>query len=173
MTDNVPMGTPDNPVLFIPTGENSGQVIPAQAIASWGELLGVDDETALAAIVSGSTPDPSLDVPGGNGWTGLYDSAAEALRTKEVIKRATAEPVTNMGENQPHAKTLALLGKFGVDVVMGQAEALRIDRQLKMKPRNIKPLTREAKVMLDGVKAQVEKNRSKFRDDIIPAETAK
>lgn len=130
-------------------------VVPVPAIAIWADLLGVDDDTALVAIMNRSDPpDPEDSTDGRNGWTVLYE---------RLIERWTTEKSTDPSElvdlDHPSRDAMAVL----------QTQALQEDVQRSVRPQLPIPQgPTELKVhaALNEVRPQVAMEREAFRDSM-------
>lgn len=82
-------------VLTVTGDDGTGHIIPLEAIASWGELLGCDtDMETVAAIirVRSQRSDPGVIVPatGRNAWTSAYEQVEhDALVDLNQVRAAS------------------------------------------------------------------------------------
>ena len=113
-------------ILVFSTGENMLHAVPLEAVASWGELLGVTDEQALALILDGYEPPVQTDDPEDNGWTRLYDTLIDRVQTEVMVQRTAGGGVATGGDIATEA-WLGTVGRFGPDLVMAHVEALTED----------------------------------------------
>lgn len=125
----------DDPVIR-PDGTSAREafLIPLAAVASWGELLGLSDEDALAAILAHQHPQPGSS-PGDNGWTRLYETLVDEEETRMLVEQVQVRLAhhaprreAEMEEGVPHAVTDAV-ERFGPRLVRDHVAAIKEDAQ--------------------------------------------
>lgn len=132
----------EDDLLYFREGDEIN-VVPVEAIASWGELLGLSDEDALNAILSGYQPPVLTDHPDDQGWLAPYIALTEATSTRAAVERAVRQPVLAT-DAQYDTNTLSLMGAFGPELVIAHAEAIQEDVQRTA--RRVQPLPAEAPI---------------------------
>lgn len=113
-------------VLAVTGDDGTGHLIPLDAIASWGELLGCDtDMETVAAIirVRSNRSDPGVIDPatGRNAWTSAYEQVErDELADRQQTRMAALHPVlTASGALSPDGReeTRRLLGLDAMPVM--------------------------------------------------------
>lgn len=113
-------------VLAVTCDDGTGHLIPVDAIASWGELLGCDtDAEAVAAIIwvrsNGSDPGVIDPATGRNAWTSAYEQVErDELADRQQTRMAALHPVlTASGALSPDGReeTRRLLGLDAMPVM--------------------------------------------------------
>lgn len=113
-------------VLTVTGDDGTGHLIPLDAIASWGELLGCDtDMETVAAIirVRSNRSDPGVIAPatGRNAWTSAYEQVErDELADRQQTRMAALHPVlTASGALSPDGReeTRRLLGLDAMPVM--------------------------------------------------------
>lgn len=85
-------------VLAVTCDDGTGHLIPLDAIASWGELLGCDTDTeTVAAIIrvrsNGSDPGVIDPATGRNAWTSAYEQVErDELADRQQTRMAALSP---------------------------------------------------------------------------------
>lgn len=147
-------------VLYLRDGDEI-HVVPVEAIASWGELLGLPDEEALAAIIAQHKPPVLTDHPEDQGWLAPYLALADAVRTGAEVARALAARVDTTGA-QLDARVLSAMGAFGADVVIAHAEAIREGVQRTVRPTATHLLPAAARERVRARALEIAKCRAEF-----------
>lgn len=143
--------------------------VPLAAIASWGELLGLNDEEALSAILNHEEPEPQTDDPDDQGWLGPYQALAETVTTEAVVEAASEGHVGLDAIPEDQAQTLSLMGQFGPDLVVAQTQALQENVQRGARARMKRPaLPKQAKQAVKGIGQRVSEERNGFRQQFDP-----
>lgn len=113
-------------VLAVTCDDGTGHLIPLDAIASWGELLGCDtDAEAVAAIIRvrshGADPGVIDPATGRNAWTSAYEQVErDELADRQQTRMAALHPVlTVSGALSPDGReeTRHLLGLDAMPVM--------------------------------------------------------
>lgn len=113
-------------VLAVTCDDGTGHLIPVDAIASWGELLGCDTDTeTVAAIIrvrsNGSDPGVIDPATGRNAWTSAYEQVErDELADRQQTRMAALHPVlTSSGALSPDGReeTRRLLGLDAMPVM--------------------------------------------------------
>lgn len=116
----------DGDVLTVTGDDGTGHLIPLEAIASWGELLGCDtDMETVAAIIRvwSNRSDPGVIDPatGRNAWTSAYEQVErDELADRQQTRMAALHPVlTASGALSPDGReeTRRLLGLDAMPVM--------------------------------------------------------
>lgn len=113
-------------VLAVTCDDGTGHLIPLDAIASWGELLGCDtDAEAVAAIIRvrshGADPGVIDPATGRNAWTSAYEQVErDELADRQQTRMSALHPVlTVSGALSPDGReeTRRLLGLDAMPVM--------------------------------------------------------
>lgn len=113
-------------VLAVTCDDGKGHLIPLDAIASWGELLGCDtDAEAVAAIIRvrshGADPGVIDPATGRNAWTSAYEQVErDELADRQQTRMSALHPVlTVSGALSPDGReeTRRLLGLDAMPVM--------------------------------------------------------
>lgn len=115
--------------LVIELAPDHMAVVPIEAIAAWGELLGLSDADALAAILERAEPTPQSDDPDDNGWTALYVRLTDEIVTQEEVSAVNDLGMQALDQNLATPQTFSALGRFGQERLVAQTQALVEDAQ--------------------------------------------
>lgn len=174
-------------VLAVTGDDGTGHLIPLDAIASWGELLGCDtDMEAVAAIirVRSNRSDPGVIDPatGRNAWTSAYEQLEhDALVDLNQVRAASLHRAfTPTGALAPdgRAETRRLLGldstvtdPYEADAALAAARAVAESTTDEPEPSIRLPAGVDAtslETLLAEHAAEIQTAREKFIDAITP-----
>lgn len=174
-------------VLVVTGDDGTGHLIPLDAIASWGELLGCDtDMEAVAAIIRVRTnrSDPGVIDPatGRNAWTSAYEQLEhDALVDLNQVRAASLHRAfTPTGALAPdgRAETRRLLGldstvtdPYEADAAIAAAQAVAESTTDEPEPSIRLPAGVDAtslETLLAEHAAEIQTAREKFIDAITP-----
>ena len=174
-------------VLAVTGDDGTGHLIPLDAIASWGELLGCDtDMEAVAAIirVRSNRSDPGVIDPatGRNAWTSAYEQLEhDALVDLNQVRAASLHRAfTPTGALAPdgRAETRRLLGldstvtdPYEADAAIAAAQAVAESTTDEPEPSIRLPAGVDAtslETLLAEHAAEIQTAREKFIDAITP-----
>lgn len=174
-------------VLAVTGDDGTGHLIPLDAIASWGELLGCDtDMEAVAAIIRVRTnrSDPGVIDPatGRNAWTSAYEQLEhDALVDLNQVRAASLHRAfTPTGALAPdgRAETRRLLGldstvtdPYEADAAIAAAQAVAESTTDEPEPSIRLPAGVDAtslETLLAEHAAEIQTAREKFIDAITP-----
>lgn len=174
-------------VLAVTGDDGTGHLIPLDAIASWGELLGCDtDMEAVAAIIRVRTnrSDPGVIDPatGRNAWTSAYEQLEhDALVDLNQVRAASLHRAfTPTGALAPdgRAETRRLLGldstvtdPYEADAAIAAAQAVAESTTDEPEPSIRLPADVDAtslETLLAEHAAEIQTAREKFIDAITP-----
>lgn len=174
-------------VLAVTGDDGTGHLIPLDAIASWGELLGCDtDMEAVAAIIRVRTnrSDPGVIDPatGRNAWTSAYEQLEhDALVDLNQVRAASLHRAfTPTGALAPdgRAETRRLLGldstvtdPYEADAAIAAAQAVAESPTDEPEPSIRLPAGVDAtsfETLLAEHAAEIQTAREKFIDAITP-----
>lgn len=174
-------------VLAVTGDDGTGHLIPLDAIASWGELLGCDtDMEAVAAIirVRSNRSDPGVIDPatGRNAWTSAYEQVEhDALVDLNQVRAASlhrAFTPTGALAADGRAETRRLLGldstvtdPYEADAAIAAAQAVAESTTDEPEPSIRLPAGVDAtslETLLAEHAAEIQTAREKFIDAITP-----
>ena len=174
-------------MLAVTGDDGTGHLIPLDAIASWGELLGCDtDMEAVAAIIRVRTnrSDPGVIDPatGRNAWTSAYEQLEhDALVDLNQVRAASLHRAfTPTGALAPdgRAETRRLLGldstvtdPYEADAAIAAAQAVAESTTDEPEPSIRLPAGVDAtslETLLAEHAAEIQTAREKFIDAITP-----
>lgn len=185
------MGTNiDGDVLTVTGDDGTVHLIPLDAIASWGELLGCDtDMEAVAAIIRVRTnrSDPGVIDPatGRNAWTSAYEQLEhDALVDLNQVRAASlhrAFTPTGALAADGRAETRRLLGldstvtdPYEADAAIAAAQAVAESTTDEPEPSIRLPAGVDAtslETLLAEHAAEIDRARTRFLNDVTPTIT--
>lgn len=177
-------------VLAVTGDDGTGHLIPLDAIASWGELLGCDtDMEAVAAIirVRSNRSDPGVIDPatGRNAWTSAYEQVEhDALEDLNQVRAASLHRAfTPTGALAPdgRAETRRLLGldstvtdPYEADAAIAAAQAVAESTTDEPEPSIRLPAGVDAtslETLLSEHATEIAQARTRFLNDVTPTIT--
>lgn len=177
-------------VLAVTGDDGTGHLIPLDAIASWGELLGCDtDMEAVAAIirVRSNRSDPGVIDPatGRNAWTSAYEQVEhDALEDLNQVRAASlhrAFTPTGALAADGRAETRRLLGldstvtdPYEADAAIAAAQAVAESTTDEPEPSIRLPAGVDAtslETLLAEHATEIDRARTRFLNDVTPTIT--
>lgn len=180
----------DGDVLTVTGDDGTVHLIPLDAIASWGELLGCDtDMETVAAIIrvrsNGSDPGVIDPATGRNAWTSAYEQVEhDALEDLNQVRAASLHRAfTPTGALAPdgRAETRRLLGldstvtdPYEADAAIAAAQAVAESTTDEPEPSIRLPAGVDAtslETLLSEHATEIAQARTRFLNDVTPTIT--
>lgn len=156
-----PMGNGNEVIMFVDNDDQTVHCIPMEAIASWGELLGITDQDEIIETILNFEEHPSE-----NPWGPLYDALRENL---DELSKAGVPPEfmhdlvdPEMPSPYPGPKAQKKL------VNARKAARTQINKRQRKNRKAVSEFRQSLHQKLDGKADRVERHRTKFLDDNSP-----
>lgn len=156
-----PLGDGNEVIMFVDDDDKSVHCIPVQAIASWGELLGITDQDEIIETILNFE-----ETPGENPWGPLYDALQENL--DELSKAGV--PAEFMHDLVDPTLPSPIPGPEAQKKLVNVRKAARtkMGKRMKKKPKKVSEFRQKLHQQLDGRATRIEQNRTKFLDENSP-----
>lgn len=159
-----PMGNGNQMIMFVDPVDKTVHCIPLEAIATWGELLGITDQDEIIETILNYE-----EKPGDNPWGPLYEALHENL--DELAKAGV--PAEYMHDLVDPAMPSPIPGPKAQKKLVAARKAARtqMGKRMKKNKKQVSEFRQSLHAKLDKHADRFEKHRTKFLDENSPVYT--